>query len=365
MDAGAAKSQPVAPPAFTTPVSPQSGKPVPFNTFSDPTSGQTYVAISPAQRAAFDGDCMPLDVRLPIAAGNGVVSDVSLLAELDSGNDTLAMDQAQPGVWHARIPCADTGDLAVQYSITEAGERETFVVPIGGIALIDPAGIVYDQARYDAAVAHAAPAAAARAAAALEGVTVRLQREVGGAFRNVLSGDPGITPNVNPEVTGANGQFQWLTSVGRYRVVVSKPGYRTTTSRAVTIPPAVTDLHVGMLSDSGQLPDDDGDGVPNVSDGCPNVAAATSNGCPARWTAPPPAAKPAKARPCGGLAGAKRSRCEAKRKLAKAVAACKAGKPSKRATCVKRAKALAKCATRKGKQRRRCVARAGRIGKRR
>ena len=81
--------------------------------------------------------------------------------------------------------------------------------------------------------------------------------------------------NVNPQITEADGRCAWDTVEGTYRVVVSKEGYETATSREVTVPPEVTDLHVPLLR-----PDADGDGVPDTSDACPNEAATTANGCP-------------------------------------------------------------------------------------
>jgi hypothetical protein len=356
----------VSPPTFTPPTNPITGQPVPVNTYADPATGQSFITISPGQVAAFEDGCMPLDINVPINAGGGTVSNVSLLTGFAG---TLPMTQVAPGVWHARIDCVESGDLAVQYTLTEDGQSETFIVPIGGIALIDPAGVIYDQRRYDAAVGAGASPDQARAANAIEGATVRLQRKGGdGAFRNVLSGDPGISPHVNPEVTGANGQFQWLTDAGVYRVVVSKPGYVTATSREVTIPPEVTDLHVGLLSTSvPQPPDADGDGVPNSADACPNVAARTPNGCPAAVVAPPPPATTAKRKACAGMRGAKLAKCKRQQKLAKAIAACKKGKKSKRAVCIRRAKALSKCQAITGrknaKKKKRCVAKAKRIGR--
>ena len=99
-----------------------------------------------------------------------------------------------------------------------------FVVPIGGIVLIDPQGVVYDRISYDAAIAGGQTAEQARATAAISGATVRLQREQGGSFVNLLAADPGIAPNVNPQITGGDGRYQWDVAAGTYRVTVSAPG---------------------------------------------------------------------------------------------------------------------------------------------
>ncbi len=99
------------------------------------------------------------------------------------------------------------------------------------------------------------PPVAAEARAAIEGATVRLERKIDGEFRDVLSGDPGISPNENPQVTGENGRYQWNVSEGDYRVVVSQGAYETATSRGVHVPPAVTDLHVAMTKTASPAQD--------------------------------------------------------------------------------------------------------------
>ena len=108
--------------------------------------------------------------------------------------------------------------------------------------------MVYDRAAYEAHRA-AHPAASedeARAATAIEGATVHLQRFTGGNWPDVNASDPGIDPNVNPQVTGANGLYKWDVADGTYRVRVDAPGFRSKTSAPVVIPPPVLDLHVGL-----------------------------------------------------------------------------------------------------------------------
>ena len=136
-------------------------------------------------------------------------------------------------------------------------------IPIGGIQLIDPQGVVHDRAEYLEALGEPEGTATdqekaeARAEAAIEGATVRLQRWVENGscpgitgiytgWCNVLSGDPGISPKVNPQVTGSNGLYQWDVSAGTYRVKVTKPGYRPVDSEAANIPPPKLDLHIPM-----------------------------------------------------------------------------------------------------------------------
>ena len=235
---------PVGRPEPGTPTTPD-GKAVPVNEQYDPATGLWWLSMPPR------AECISLAISVPIDPGGGTVSNVLLHLEAAPGRMTRPMADTPPnppdGVWRGVLECIRTGQLFVEYTLTEGGDSQTFVVPIGGLTLIDPQGVVHDKAAYDAARAGGATEAAALAAAALSGATVRLQREAGGEFVNVLSGDPGIMPRINPQVTGANGLFQWDVSPGSYRVVVSKPGYVTVTSATRDIPPPVLDLHIPMV----------------------------------------------------------------------------------------------------------------------
>jgi uncharacterized repeat protein (TIGR01451 family) len=102
---------------------------------------------------------------------------------------------------------------------------------------VDPAGYIYDVSTDER----------------ISGATVWLQRPDGeGDWENVPTGQiPAIMqPDVNPQVTGADGQYQWDVLEGSYRVHVEAPGYYPADSIVVNIPPPVTDLHVGLT----QLP---------------------------------------------------------------------------------------------------------------
>lgn len=59
---------------------------------------------------------------------------------------------------------------------------------------------------------------------------------------------------MNPLITGADGQYQWDVLEGSYRVHVEAPGYYPADSIAVSIPPPVTDLHVGLMSSGDTIP---------------------------------------------------------------------------------------------------------------
>jgi uncharacterized repeat protein (TIGR01451 family) len=98
---------------------------------------------------------------------------------------------------------------------------------------IDPAGYIYDI----------------NTDARISGATVWLQRPDGvGGWENVPTGqDPAVMqPDTNPLTTAADGQYEWLTLAGTYRVHVEAPGYTPADSRVVNVPPPVFDLHVGL-----------------------------------------------------------------------------------------------------------------------
>ena len=98
---------------------------------------------------------------------------------------------------------------------------------------IDPAGYIYDL----------------DTGARIANASVWLQRPDGtGGWQNIPTGEPIpiAQPDVNPLVTGKDGIYQWGVLSGYYRVHVEAPGYEPANSSIVSIPPPVTDLHVGL-----------------------------------------------------------------------------------------------------------------------
>jgi hypothetical protein len=98
---------------------------------------------------------------------------------------------------------------------------------------VDPAGYIYDVETLER----------------ISGASVWLQRSDGqGGWENVPTGQapPIMQPDVNPQITGADGQYQWDVLPGSYRVHVEALGYYPADSIVVNIPPPVTDLHVGL-----------------------------------------------------------------------------------------------------------------------
>ena len=241
-------SDPVPPPL------PGGGGTVNIGTSTDPTSGSTTITIPSGQVSQFPNRCMPLDIDVTIrkAAGATVLNPVLVLTTPGGGTERFPMTDANgDGTWTAHLDCAVAGTLKVEYTIKAPdGTEESFVIPVGKIVLIDPQGVVHDRAAFEAHRA-AHPAATddeARAATAIAGATVHLQRLVGGSWVDVNASDPGIDPNVNPQVTGANGLYKWDVSDGTYRVRRQRarlPALEET-SDPVVIPPPVLDLHIGL-----------------------------------------------------------------------------------------------------------------------
>jgi hypothetical protein len=125
---------------------------------------------------------------------------------------------------------------------------------------IDPAGYIYD----------------ADTGERIEGATVWLQWSDGeGGWVNVPTGeDPTVSqPDENPLITGEDGQYQWDVLAGSYRVHVEASGYYPADSIVVSIPPPVTDLHVGLT----RLPDTTPPAITNVG------AASDSNSAEITW----------------------------------------------------------------------------------
>jgi len=106
---------------------------------------------------------------------------------------------------------------------------------------IDPAGHIYDI----------------DTGKRIEGASVWLQRPDGqGGWEDVPTGQnpPVSQPDINPLTSDKNGMYQWDVLEGAYRVHVEAPGYEPANSIVVSIPPPVTDLHVGLHHINDFLP---------------------------------------------------------------------------------------------------------------
>ena len=298
---------------------------VEVNKFIDPSTGLVYFGIANSQLGSFPNG-MPLTLDFPINAGAATLSNVTLRFR----DQEASMTNVGGNVWRGQltINAFEGGQLVIEYDATEGSQTEHYFIPVGGITLIDPQGVVYDKVQFVQARVNGASAATARANAAIAGAVATLQRQGTGGFLKVLSADPGIDPNVNPETTGANGKFQWDVSAGTYRVVVTRSGYKPVISPAVNIPPPVLDLHIAL-------------------DPCSVKTGKAQQQCLKRTVL---------LSACIGKTGTNRSRCV---RFANARANCELKSGIRKRRCI----ALSRCQLKTGKRKRRCVRRASKIGR--
>ena len=351
------------------------GEAVRVQNYTDEKTGEAFVAVPASQVIQFERACMPLKYRTEIDPGAGTISTPRLVLTPTGGTARSFVmtggSTSSRSEWEAEIDCVATGDTTIEYDITEAGDTVSVVVPLGGLTLIDPQGVVYDRTTYDQAITAGSSESQARSQAAIQGASVELQRRKNGTWRRVVSGDPAISPNVNPEVTAAEGLYQWDVEAGTYRVVVTKSGYVTATSRSVNVPPPVLDLHMPLEraatspgSPPGELPTPapaTGGSSPSVPDG--QGAGSGSSPPPGPTVSPSPTSPPG----CSAKSGLARVQCAAKQKLGTQLASCSKKKGSAKARCISAAKrsyattiATAKCNALPKKKRSACLKKAKR-----
>jgi len=176
-----------------------------------------------------------------------------LITAPSTGKALIAsIEEAGPALWTGKdagappevfvalglYPRGDTQNDASTYTLNfEWADQDAPLGPcVPGVTFnlyVDPAGYVYNVNTLER----------------LLGASVWLQRSDGqGGWENVPTGQtPAIMqPDVNPQITGADGQYQWDVLEGSYRVHVEAPGYYPADSIVVIVPPPVTDLHVGL-----------------------------------------------------------------------------------------------------------------------
>ncbi|WP_248924747.1 S-layer homology domain-containing protein [Paenibacillus hamazuiensis] len=189
--------------------------------------------------AGYRSDGTPIAGRssaLTIAIDGPCDSGASLTATDAGGRKyTGQLMQVFGAAWSHRFNPSSaglTGSL-LSIEIVGCGPVRSF-----GIVLIDPSGIVYNAARGD------------ERTWPLPDATVILEYYDPSLNEWVKMNEddyPGkLSPVTNPQNTGEDGRYAWDAAAGRYRVVVSRPGFQPAVSRIVDVPPAVTDLHVGL-----------------------------------------------------------------------------------------------------------------------
>jgi hypothetical protein len=161
--------------------------------------------------------------------------------------------------WDARRPC-------IAFDFSGYGIRPIGCVgggdPIGTPQLYDPSGVIRDADTLQPIVG--ATVTLQRVPSALPD-TPSLTRDCrtidtrpggnGGVWTGTASGgifeQPGfepaqISPNVNPQITGADGRYGWNVVTGCWYVTVSADGYASKISPLVGVPPEVTDLDLTL-----------------------------------------------------------------------------------------------------------------------
>jgi hypothetical protein len=237
------------------------------------SADEPFFGLTPYQASQFptcaDGSAQ-VNMRLHVnvdTAGSTLVAGSMTLRTVDplTGDLENPLSSSAPvgdavhGTYTFVVECLRQTAMYLCYTLEEAGiPAEEFCVLLGGIGLWDPSGVVYDKAEYNERIAAGDTSEAARAAAAVQGAAVRLQRLTGSEWRQMLSGNPFMTPNVNPYPTLSDGRFGWAVPAGTYRVVVTADGYQAVTSRQVTVPPATMDLHVGLVRAGDEDPGEPG-----------------------------------------------------------------------------------------------------------
>jgi uncharacterized repeat protein (TIGR01451 family) len=168
----------------------------------------------------------------------GTATSVSISVQMDDGTwitsptgDSMTQ-QGSSSAWTYTISMfyPNHGKATVTYTVTYPSGSPLIV---SFDIYVDPAGYVYDTTTLKR----------------IAGATVWLQRPDGqGGWENVPTGQtpPIMQPDVNPQTTGADGQFQWDVLNGSYRVYVEALGYYSADSILVNVPPPVTDLAVGL-----------------------------------------------------------------------------------------------------------------------
>jgi hypothetical protein len=123
------------------------------------------------------------------------------------------------------------------------------------IVLIDPSGFIFNEEKGEDW--------------RLPGATVVLQYfdpEIETWVNMNIEAYPGrMSPITNPQITGEDGRYAWDTAEGDYRVIVSRPGFATVTSREVHVPPPVMDLDVALTPTDRVFPTIDFNGAQDGS----------------------------------------------------------------------------------------------------
>jgi hypothetical protein len=170
-----------------------------------------------------------------IATDNDGTTYQSEMGSTNGVNWSHTFIPSQVGLWDSPM----TIKITPRYADNTTGPSQQFP-----IVLIDPSGFIYNADKGEDWK--------------LPGATVVLQYfdpEIGTWVNMNEEAYPGrMSPITNPQITGEDGRYAWDAAAGTYRVVVSRPGFETATSREVVIPPPVTDLDVALTPNDNVKP---------------------------------------------------------------------------------------------------------------
>ncbi|NJM40916.1 MAG: hypothetical protein HC853_09145 [Anaerolineae bacterium] len=179
--------------------------------------------------------------------------------------------QFYPGVPEKLFPDWDPHRPCIAYDYGGGGGRPLGCVDTGDDIvtpeLFDPSGVIRDS-NSQLPIANAT-VTLYRVPAALPDTPTQtrncrtLDTRGGSDWGNVSAGSGGlfeqpgftpaqISPNVNPQITGADGRYGWNVVTGCWYVTVSAPGYLPKISALVGVPPEVTDLDLSLTA--GEVP---------------------------------------------------------------------------------------------------------------
>lgn len=187
------------------------------------------VGVSPTNGNTGSGPSVYWGNPVTFTYYNPSATDVGIKIHINDGGADITgpMQQTSSGTWsYTTTFYPRHGAATITYTV--AGQPAvTFSI------YIDPSGYIYDVATGER----------------ISSATVWLQRPDGqGGWENVPTylNPPVSQPDVNPQVTGDDGQYQWDVVEGSYRVHVEAADYYPADSIVVNVPPPVTDLHVGL-----------------------------------------------------------------------------------------------------------------------
>lgn len=185
--------------------------------------------------AYFDMLAIPLSVSgfacLPAGAAGIMLKDLSLIQyQRVLAYQTERYNDVSDAIYQAQL------DLIALLKQCKPEEPEEKTDPAAVPGNLDPSGFVYEAVPSNR----------------LEGVTATIYQEGGGSAWDAAAFD-----QENPQITGADGWYQWLVPTGKWKVIFSKLGYESTDTSHVAaansdgwlvVPPPQMNVHVGMVS---------------------------------------------------------------------------------------------------------------------